>query len=92
MMGFSSLSILFWSYALESACYVLNEVLNKFVNKISYEIWTGCKSVLLHLRVWGCLTYVKHLKINKLGSRSDTYLFIGYPKEIKGYYFCLAEE
>ena len=32
------------------------------------------------------------MKTNKLGSRFDKYLFIGYPKETKGYYFYLADE
>ena len=55
-------------------------------------MWTGCNPVLSHLRVWGCLAYVKHLKIDKLGPRSDICLFVGYPKEIKGYYFYHPEE
>ena len=33
-----------------------------------------------------------HLEIDKLGPRSDKCLFIGYPKESKGYYFYLSEE
>ena len=39
-----------------------------------------------------CSTYIKHLKTDKLGLRSDKYLFIGYPKETKGYYFYLTDE
>ena len=57
-----------------------------------YEIWIGRKPVLSHLRVWGCLTYVKHLITDKLGPRSDKCNFIGYPKETKGYYFYFADE
>ena len=30
--------------------------------------------------------------MDKLGSRSDRCLFVGYPKESKGYYFYLPEE
>ena len=30
--------------------------------------------------------------MDKLGPRSDRCLFVGYPKESKGYYFYLAEE
>ena len=55
-------------------------------------MWTGCKPALSHLRIWRCPTYVKCLKTDKLGSRSDKYLFVGYPKEIKRYYFYLADE
>ena len=92
MMGFSTLSISFWRYALESVCYVLNRIPSKSVSKISYEIQTGHKPALTHLRVWRCLAYVKQLKTDKLGAKSDRCNFIGYPKETNGYYFYLIDE
>ena len=52
----------------------------------------GHKLVLSHLRIWGYLAYIKYLKINKLEPRSDKYIFIGYPKETKGYYFYFVNE
>ena len=91
-MGFAGLPISFWGYALESACYILNRVPSKSVAKTPYEIWMGHKPVLAHLRVWGCSAYVKRLLTDKLGLRSDKCLFIGYPKESKGYYFYNTEE
>ena len=48
--------------------------------------------MLSHLRVWGCPAYVKHLKTDKLGPKSDRCLFVGYPKEIKRYYFYFTTE
>ncbi len=66
MMGFADLPISFWGYALESACYILNKVPSKSVNKTPHEMWTGRKPMLSHLRVWGCPAYVKHLKTDKL--------------------------
>ena len=92
MMDLSSLSIFFWGYALESACYVLNRVPSKSVSKIPHKIWTGRKPVLSHFRIWGCPTYVKYLKMDKLRARTDKYIFVDYPKETKGYYFYLADE
>ena len=92
MMDFVTLPISFWGYALSTVCYVLNKVSSKSVNKIPYEIWTGRKPMLSYLRVWGCPTYVKCLKTDKFGSRSDKYLFVGYSKEMKAYYFYLIEE
>ena len=71
---------------------MLNKVSSKLVNKILYEIWTGHKPALTHLRVWRCPAYVKRLKIDKQGARSDRCNFIGYPKEIKGYYFYYPDE
>ena len=38
MMGYASLPISFWGYALESACYLLNRVPSKSVEKTPYEI------------------------------------------------------
>ena len=83
MMGFTSLSISFWGYALESTCYLLNKVSSKSIIKTPYEIWIGHKSALSYLRVWGCPIYVKRLVIDKLELRSDKYTFIGYPKRPK---------
>ena len=55
-------------------------------------MWYGCKPFIAHLRVWGCLAYVKRLKTYKLESKSDKCFFVGYPKETKGYYFYNAEK
>ena len=52
----------------------------------------GRKPALSHLKVWGCPTYVKQLVTDKLGPRSDKCSFIGYPKEIKEYFFDHADE
>ena len=71
---------------------MLNRISTKSVSKTLYEIWTERKPALTHLRVWGWPAYVKYLKMNKLGARSNRYNFIGYSKEIKGYYFYLADE
>ena len=47
MMGFASLSISFWGYALKTACFVLNNILSKSVSKILYEIWLGHRLITL---------------------------------------------
>ena len=39
------------------------------------------------LRIWGCESHVKRLTSDKLAPKTDKYLFMGYPKETKGYYF-----
>ena len=67
-------------------------MLSKSIDKTPYEIWTGRKPVLSHFRVWGCPAYIKHLKTDKLESKSDRCLFIGYSKKTKGYYFYFAVE
>jgi hypothetical protein len=39
------------------------------------------------IKIWGCEAYVKRLMSDKLSPRSDKCIFVGYPKETKGYYF-----
>jgi hypothetical protein len=44
------------------------------------------------LKVWGCEAYVKRLTPTKLEPRSDKCIFVGYPRETKGYYFYNRQE
>ena len=39
------------------------------------------------LRIWGCESHVKKLTLDKLAPKTNKCLFVGYPKETKGYYF-----
>ena len=47
---------------------------------------------LSFLKIWECEAYVKCQILDKLAPKSDKCLFIGYPKETKGYYFYNASE
>ena len=92
MMSQSDLPISFWGYALETAAFILNRVPSKAIEKTSYEIWTGKILSLSFLKIWGCEAYVKCQISDKLAPKSDKCLFIGYPKETKGYYFYNASK
>ncbi len=87
MMSYSSLPDSFWGYALETAAYILNQVPSKTVPGTPYERWSGKKSSLGHFKIWGCPAHVLRQKTNKLSSRSELCLFVGYPKGTKGYIF-----
>ena len=39
-----------------------------------------------YLKVWGCEVYVKQQANDKLSAKSLKCLFVGYPKETRGYY------
>ena len=39
------------------------------------------------MKIWGCPAYVKRTISDKLEARSDKCLFVGYPKETRGYQF-----
>ncbi|KAK0593870.1 hypothetical protein LWI29_024792 [Acer saccharum] len=87
MLSYSTLPISFWGYALQTAIYILNDVPSKSVPKTPHELWTGRKPSLQHLRIFGCPAHVLKGKTEKMESRSETCIFVGYPKETKGYYF-----
>jgi hypothetical protein len=44
------------------------------------------------IKIWGCEAFVKRLMSDKLSSRSDKCIFMGYPKETKGYYLYYKSE
>ena len=92
MMSRTELPISFWGYALNSAILILNKVPSKSVGQTPYEIWTGKKSGFSFLKIWGYWAYVKCLEGTKLEPKSDKCLFIGYPRQNKGYYFYHPQE
>ncbi|KAI5443592.1 hypothetical protein KIW84_012294 [Lathyrus oleraceus] len=87
MMSHADLPNSFWGHALLTAAYTLNRVPSKKVEKTPYEIWSGKKPHMSYMKIWGCEVYVKRQISTKLEPKSDKCLFVGYPKETKGYYF-----
>ena len=92
MLSYSSLPISFWGYALQTACYLLNNVPSKSVPKTPHELWTGRKTSLNHIRIWGCPAHVLDKEAGKLDARSEVCIFVGYPKGTKGGYFYNPKE
>ena len=84
MMGKADLPKSFWGYELEIPIYILNIVPSKSIDVTPYEIWTNKKPYLSHMKVWGCPAYVKWILSDKLESKSDKCLFVGYPNETMG--------
>ncbi|GJU22486.1 retrotransposon protein, putative, ty1-copia subclass [Tanacetum coccineum] len=87
MMNLTTLPKSFWGYALKTASHILNMVPTKKVDRKPYEIWHVKYPKLSYLRVWGYEALVKRDTPNKLDSRSIKCIFVGYPKEMMGYYF-----
>nr|GEW41999.1 ribonuclease H-like domain-containing protein [Tanacetum cinerariifolium] len=92
MMNLATLPLSFWDYALETATRILNMVPTKKVDKTSYELWYGKVSNLSYLKVWGCEALVKRDTPDKLHQRFVKCIFIGYLKEMMGYYFYFPPE
>lgn len=76
-----------WAEAMATACYLNN--LTPSANKIKspYEIWSGNKPSVKHLKVYGCVAYVhvnkKHR--NKLELNAKKGIFIWYQRTNKQY-------
>ena len=84
MLSYSSLPVSFWGYALETAMYILNLVPSKSVPKTPTELWSGRKPSLNHIRIWGTLAHVLNQKSDKMDSRIEVCMFIGYLKGTRG--------
>ncbi|MCQ7016867.1 DDE-type integrase/transposase/recombinase, partial [Clostridioides difficile] len=84
MMSYGELPDSFWGYALETAAYILNMVPSKSVPSTPIELWSGRKPSLNHIRIWGCPAHVLKADTDKLESRTEVRLFVGYPKGTKG--------
>ena len=84
MLSYSSLPISFWGYAIETAMYLLNLVPSKKVPKTPTELWKGRKPSLSHIRIWGAPAHVLRKDPNKLESRTEVCMFVGYPKGTRG--------
>ena len=87
MIGQTDLLILFWGYALEIVAFILNRIPSKAVEKTPYEIWNEKNPLMSFLRIWGCEALVKRQVSEKLAPKSEKCIFVGYPKETRGYYF-----
>ena len=55
-------------------------------------MWIGKRPGLSFLKIWGCEVYVKRQSSDKLASKSDKCLFVGYLKETKGYCFYIPSK
>jgi hypothetical protein len=73
-----------------ATCYVQNQSPTKvIVQKIPYELWHGAKPNVTHLHVFGCDAHIHVLEElrQKLDSKNQKCIFIGYNDEVKGFKF-----
>ena len=79
-----------WPHAMKHACYLYNRRASRRVNlkKTHYELFTGEKPDLQHLRIWGCKCYSRvtsELQGSKLEPRTEVGMFVGYDDFSKSY-------
>jgi transposase InsO family protein len=81
MLKAKKLPGMFWGEAVNCAVYLLNRSISKSTgNKTPYELWTGVRPSVSHLRTFGCIAHVKVTKphLTKLDDRSKPMIFVGY--------------
>lgn len=77
-----------WGKAILHAIYLLNRFPTRAVTgSMPYETWGGKKPNLRHIRVFGCLAYMKVPTVNlkKLDHRSKPVVYIGKEPDTKAY-------
>jgi hypothetical protein len=77
----------YWGEAVVTAVHLLNRSPTKsLLGKTPYEAWHGRAPSMSHLKVFGCVTYVKDLgQLRKLDDRGKSGIFIGYAEGAKAY-------
>ncbi|KAI3522492.1 hypothetical protein L1887_00319 [Cichorium endivia] len=77
-----------WGEAVNHAVYVLNRISSKALqDSTPYEMWTGRKPHVGHLRVFGCTAHMKVAKnyLKKLDDRSKKVVYLGTEKGSKAH-------
>ena len=82
MMHQSGLSYSFWAEAVSTATYLRNRMVTTALKcgKTPYQLWSGKKPNLEHIKVFGCAVYV-HVpdgERRKLDRKAQRLRFIGY--------------
>ncbi|KAL0404059.1 UNVERIFIED_CONTAM: Retrovirus-related Pol polyprotein from transposon TNT 1-94 [Sesamum radiatum] len=84
-----------WGEAVLTACYILNRVPHKKLNKTPYELWKRFAPNFNHLKVWGCLAKVAYpdFKKSNIGPKTFDCVFIGYAQNSAAAYrfMCLSD-
>jgi hypothetical protein len=78
----------FWGEVVNTTIYLLNRAPTKVVQGMTpFEAWYGKKPVVDHLKVFGCIAYVRNTKphLKKLDDRGRKMIFVGYERGTKAY-------
>ena len=87
MLSNSTLPMSLWMEALQTTTHISNRVPSKLVPKTPYELWTGRKSSMNYMHVWGCVAEAKlfNPSFGNLDPKTESCYFIGYLDKSKGY-------
>ena len=88
MLASSILPPRFWAEALNTVAYLRNRCPSRAVEgKTPFELLTGAKPKVGHLRIFGCAAYchIPDDERHKLDFKSRKCIFLGYSENRKGY-------
>jgi hypothetical protein len=88
MLSGAELGQEFWEEAVGTTCYLVNRSPSSTLDdKNPHEVWTGNKSSLERLRVFGfdASVHVPKENMSKLDNKSENCIFMGYKYGVKGY-------
>jgi transposase InsO family protein len=88
MLADSKLPTMFWTEAVGTACYVLNRVLiTRPHNKTPYELLTGKKPTIEHLKPFGCQVTILNTSdhLGKFDAKAAEGYIVGYSAHSKAY-------
>lgn len=77
----------FWAEATNTAVYLRNRTIASGLSKTPYELWTGRKPDVSHLRVFGStvMVHVPKIKRTKWDRKAVKHILLGYADNTKGY-------
>lgn len=85
-MNAMNLPVDFWAEAAVTAGYLSNVSPTRAVyKKTPHEVWFGKKPYVDHLRVFGCVVFTHVQNQQKLDSRVEKGIFVGYAQDAKAY-------
>ena len=75
-----------WEEAVKTAYYLSNRVPTCILYRLTpFEVYTGNRSNLAHLRIFGSAAYIHVQKRKKLEPKSRQFVLVGYDHQTKGY-------
>lgn len=88
MLFYANLEKRLWAEALATAAYIINRSPTKSLEgKTPYELWTGKKPNLSHMKIFGsvAMVHVPNQKRQKWDKKSIKMIMVGYCENTKGY-------
>lgn len=87
LLSDSNLDKKLWAEAVNTAAYLHNRSIVASLGKTPYEMWTGKKPDISHLRIFGSnvMMHIPKEKRQKWDKKSKKTILVGYSDTVKGY-------